>query len=80
MKISDIVVLFSLSAITEGQWAVAARGLYQPIVLSVGTLFAAMNIKDKEDSFDFEEKKETQPEDEVKKKKIQPYELDKTEE
>ena len=52
MKLSDIFVLFALIAliaIVEGQFAAAARGLYQPILLSVGTVFTAMNSISKED-------------------------------
>ena len=72
MKILDIVVLLALSAIAEGQWAAAARGIYQPIVLSVGTVFAAMNIKSQDDSFSWQrfvanfESKETQSKEEDK--------------
>ena len=43
--IFGIFVLFAMSAIAEGMWAAAARGLYQPILLSVGTVFAAFNSK-----------------------------------
>ena len=35
-----MVVIFALCEITSGQWAVAARNLYQPILLSVGTVFS----------------------------------------
>ena len=45
MQISGILVLFALSAIAEAQWAAAARNLYQPVILSVGTAFAFMNGK-----------------------------------
>ena len=42
MKLKVLFTLFVLSAIAEGQWAAAARGLYQPIALSVGTVFTAV--------------------------------------
>ena len=45
MKISSIFVLFILSAIAKANWAAAARGIYQPVILSVGTAFAFMNGK-----------------------------------
>ena len=49
MKIESIFVLFALSAIAEGQFAAAARGLYQPVLLSVGAAFAFFSDKSKED-------------------------------
>ena len=52
MKISDIIVLFALNAIAEGQWAAAARGIYQPIALSFGALFTVINSKSKSESED----------------------------
>ena len=42
MKLKVLFTLFVLSAIAKGQWAAAARGLYQPIALSVGTVFTAV--------------------------------------
>ena len=54
MKISDIFVLLALSAIAEAQWAVAARGLYQPVILSIGAIFTAINSMSKsENEVDF---------------------------
>ena len=45
MKIAGIFILFELSAIVMGAfWAAAARGIYQPIILSVGTIFAAIGL------------------------------------
>ena len=45
MKISKILVLLALSAIVEGNILAAARGLYQPIILSIGAIFAAIDQK-----------------------------------
>ena len=48
MKIILVIfALFALSAIVEGQWAAAARGLYQPVILSIGAVFTAFNVKKK---------------------------------
>ena len=45
MKIAGIFILFELSAIVVNAfWAAAARGIYQPIILSVGTIFAAIGL------------------------------------
>ena len=52
MKLSGILVLFALIATVEGQWAAAARGLYQPILLSVGTVFTVINSINKDESED----------------------------
>ena len=52
MQILGIFVLFALSAIVEGQLAAAARGLITDIILSVGTIYAAMNIKDNSGELD----------------------------
>ena len=41
MKITGLVVLYSLSVISEGQLLAVARGLYQPILLSMGAAFTA---------------------------------------
>ena len=49
MKIESIFVLFALSAIAEGQFAAAARGLYQPVILSVGAAFAFFSDKSEVD-------------------------------
>ena len=44
MNAKKVIVLLALSTIVEGaMWAAAARGLYQPIILSVGALFAAID-------------------------------------
>ena len=51
MKISGIIVLFAISTIAEGQWAAAARGFYQPMIMSFGTAFAFMNDKVETDGF-----------------------------
>ena len=51
MKIRGIFVLFALSTIVKGQWAAAARGFYQPIIMSFGTVFAFMNEKVETDGF-----------------------------
>ena len=69
MKIAFIFVLFALSAIAQGQWAAAARGIYQPILLSFGAAFSFMaSDKVDADSSRWSEwitnnfsKKETQP-------------------
>ena len=42
MKITTILVLFALSAIAQGQLAGAARGLLEPIVLTLGAAFTFM--------------------------------------
>ena len=52
MKISFILVLFTLSTIAKGQWAAAARELYKPIILSAGTIFAATKSKENIDPSD----------------------------
>ena len=45
MKIAGIFILFELSAIVVNAfWAAAARVIYQPIILSVGTIFAAIGL------------------------------------
>ena len=45
MKIAGIFILFELGAIVVNAfWAAAARGIYQPIILSVGTIFAAIGL------------------------------------
>ena len=47
MKISGIFVLFALSLIFKGAcawWAAAARGI-EPVILSFGTAFAALSLK-----------------------------------
>ena len=49
MKIESILVLFTLSAIAEGQLSAAARGLYQPVILSVGAAFAFFSDKSEAD-------------------------------
>ena len=59
MQIQVIFVLFAMSAFTEGQWAAAARGLAQPIILSIGTVFTALKfsdnkLKEGEDPFSFD--------------------------
>ena len=38
--ISGILVLFTLSAIAQAQLFAAARGLYQPIILSLGAAYS----------------------------------------
>ena len=49
-------VLYALSEITQGQWAAAARNLYQPILLSFGAAFSFVaNDKVMEDSFRWNE-------------------------
>ena len=45
MELKFIFALFALFAIVEGQWAATARGLYQPIALSIGAVFTVMNSK-----------------------------------
>ena len=40
MKIITIFVLIAMSEIAKGQWAAAARNLYQPILLSFGATFS----------------------------------------
>ena len=46
MKISKILVLSALSAIVEcNMFAAAARGLYQPVILSIGAMLAAIDQK-----------------------------------
>ena len=49
MRITAIFVFTALSMIFEGAfawWAAAARGI-EPIILSVGTAFAAIGLNDK---------------------------------
>ena len=42
--------MYALIKIVEGNfWAAAARGIYQPIVLSVGTLFTALKLSDSDE-------------------------------
>ena len=53
MQISGILILFALSLIVEGQWAAVAKDLYKPIILSVGTVFAAINSSSMRDYFVF---------------------------
>ena len=43
MKLKFVFALCTLLAIAEAQWA-AARGLYQPIALSIGTVYTAVNM------------------------------------
>ena len=54
MELKVFVALFVVFAIVEGQWAAAARGLYKPISLSIGTIFTAINsqsnVENSEDS------------------------------
>ena len=42
MKNLEIFVLIALSAIAKGNLFAAARGLAQPIILSIGTIFASL--------------------------------------
>ena len=51
MKIRGIFVLFAISAFVEGQWAAAARGFYQPMILSFGAAFAFFNDNVETDGF-----------------------------
>ena len=51
MQFSGIFILFALSTIVQGQWAAIARDLYQPIILSVGTVIAAINSSNMKDYF-----------------------------
>ena len=47
MKQSGILVLFALSAITEGNMLIAvAQRFYTPILMSFGAAFAALNVND----------------------------------
>ena len=55
MKLKFIFVLFALSATAQAQWAVAARGLYQPVLLSIGAIFTAIHSKSKSEDGDDEE-------------------------
>ena len=42
--------MYALIKIVEGNfWAAAARGIYQPIVLSIGTVFTALKLKDNDE-------------------------------
>ena len=44
MKVSDILILIALKQSVAGAiFAAAARGLYQPIILSIGAVFASFN-------------------------------------
>ena len=44
MKVSDILILIALKQSVAGAFfAAAARGLYQPIILSIGAVFATLN-------------------------------------
>ena len=57
MKLSSILVLIALSAIAHGNmFAAAARGLYQPIILSIGAVFATIDQKKIEPIFNDSEK------------------------
>ena len=48
MKIFGIFVLFELNSIIAGAfWAGAARNIYQPVILSLGTIFAAISLDKK---------------------------------
>ena len=49
MKVLSILIIFALSAIAYGQFAAAARGLYQPVILSIGTVLTAMNSVSSDD-------------------------------
>ena len=49
MKITSILVLFALLEIAKGQLIAAARGLYQPILLSFGAA-ASFFASDKVDT------------------------------
>ena len=56
LKITTILVLFLLSAIAYGQWAAAARNLYQPVLLSFGAAFSFISSENTEaDSFKWSE-------------------------
>ena len=45
MKVLRIFVIYQLSAVVKGTFfANAARGIAQPIILSVGTMFAAISL------------------------------------
>ena len=44
MKTLQTFVLFALSSIVEGNVWAAARNLAQPIILSVGTIFATISL------------------------------------
>ena len=48
MKSKVIFTLFVLIAIADGQWAAAARGMYQPVALSIGTVFTAVSMSSSE--------------------------------
>ena len=48
MRLSSILILFALSLIfenTSAQWAAVARGI-EPIILSIGSAFAAFSLYD----------------------------------
>ena len=56
MKITSILVLFTLSAFACGQFAVAARNIYQPILLSFGAAISFIaSDKVEADSFGWNE-------------------------
>ena len=53
MKIIGIFVLCALAEIVAGNlWAAAARGLYKPIALSIGTVFTAIKMSDDQPMFE----------------------------
>ena len=67
MKITSIFVLLALSEIALGQLIAAARGLYQPILLSFGaaiSFFANDKVNDKveKDSFSWKDWEKNIPE------------------
>ena len=55
MKIITMFVLFAMIEIAQGQLAAAARNLYQPIILSFGTVFAFFDKKFDYDKIDVDE-------------------------
>ena len=45
MKLLTIVAFYQICAIVKGAfWAAAARSVYQPIILSIGTMFATIGL------------------------------------
>ena len=56
MKITALLIIFALSEIAQGQWAAAARNLYQPVLLSFGAAVSFISSdKVEADSFSWNE-------------------------
>ena len=84
MKILGVIfVLFALSFFADGQWVAAARGLYQPVLLSIGATFTVINNwrKFSDEEHDYEPDRFKSPskhwtEKELKEAEIKEIEVD----